>query len=251
MIIPRVVRLYFICTYYLSWLWFAVGGVALSLVCLPLLLTPWRARFCGAARTAIRCLFSLWIYWFKVCGVVQIRWHGFDRPLLPGTIYVANHPTLVDAVFLLSRLPDAVCILKPQLMSNPAIGSAAKLAGYVSARDGIDLLRDLIDRLNSGCSVLIFPEGTRTGPGEFLGPMKPGYALISERSQSPVQLCLVRATKGMVGRGYPWWKPPPVFPGVFDISLDRCWAPASERGAACLAEEVRQHLTLVLKAKNT
>lgn len=216
-----LVQLYFVTAYYLSWIWFGVGGLILNLGCAVLLVFPRRERFGGRVRSAIRWLFAWWLKWMHASGVVQIRWHGFENVTLStGTVYVANHPSLVDAPFLLAALPDAICIFKPALLRNPLIAPAAILAGYASGDKGVDLIREVASKVASGRTLLIFPEGTRTEPGTALNPFKPGFALIAQRAQAPIRLISMRASPHLVPRGRPWWKPP-VLPGCVDITLDQ------------------------------
>lgn len=228
--------------YYASWALFFGVGVLLNLVSLLLLLLPIRRRCGRRMRRVIRWLFDLWVRWFHAIGVVQIVWHGFDTPLQPGTVYIASHPTLVDATFLLARLPEAICIFKPALMRNPAVGPAAILAGYVAGRAGVDQVREVAAEIAAGKSLLIFPEGTRTEPGRTLNPLRPGFALIAERARAPVQLIVIRSTPGLVSRGRAWWKLPARLPARVDITLDRRWDHDPARRAPELTSEVEAHL---------
>jgi 1-acyl-sn-glycerol-3-phosphate acyltransferase len=211
-------RLWLPLAYYLSWLHFGLGGLALNLACAPFLLLPRRERFGARARAAARRMFDAWLRWMHLSGVVDVHFHGFERPLPRGVVYVVNHPTLVDAPFLLARLPDTVCIFKPALLRHPAIGPAALLCGYVSGDAGVDGIRRAAERVASGCSLLVFPEGTRTAPGSTLNELRPGFALIARRARSPLQLIHVRSSPLMARKGHPWWKLPPL-PGRFEFTL--------------------------------
>lgn len=204
--------------YYLSWLLFGLGGLALNLVCAPFLLLPSRERCTPAARAATRWMFDFWLRWMHASGVVKVVFHGFERPLPSGVVYVANHPSLVDAPFLLARLTDTVCIFKPALLRNPAIGPAALLCGYVSGDAGVDGIRRAAERVTTGCSLLVFPEGTRTNPGVALNQLRPGFALIARRAGAALQIIHVHASPLMARKGHPWWQPPPL-PGVFEFTL--------------------------------
>ncbi|PTY08581.1 hypothetical protein DB347_03120 [Opitutaceae bacterium EW11] len=204
-----VVQAYYLAAYYLSWLWFGLGGLLLNVVCALLLLWPRREQLGHGVRSAIRWLFAFWLKWTHATGVFRVDWSGLDDAILtPGTVYVANHPTLVDAPVLLSRLPDAICIFKPALLKNPVIAPAAILAGYVSGDAGIDLIRGAAEQVSRGQTLLVFPEGTRTGPGRALEPFKPGFALIAQRAHAPIRLISLHASPRLVARGRPWWKPP-------------------------------------------
>ena len=233
---------------YVSWLSFGLLGLGLSIACVPGLLLPRRARREARVRTAIRQLFALWTWWLQVGGVLRFAWRGFEAPLARGTVYIANHPTLLDATLLLARLPDAVCIIKPKLMRNPAIGPAARLAGYIAGEKGVDLVRDVAARIAAGQSLLIFPEGTRTATGATLGPLKPGFALIAARAHAPVQLISIRASSDMVPRDRAWWLPPSTLPVWMKISVERRWDYDPARSVRELTEEVEQCLGSVLRA---
>ena len=234
--------------YYLSWGWFAVVGCLLNLACVPLLLLPSRLRPARTIRRTVRLLFRAWVWWFHVSRCLRIRWRGFDAPLPPGTVYIANHPTLLDATFLLARLPDPVCVIKPRLMGNPAIGPVARLAGYAAGETDIELIRDVARSVAAGRSLLIFPEGTRTEPGTALGALKPGYALIAGRARAAVQLVVIRAAADLVPRRRPWWRPPDALPSWAELTLDRRWEYDPERRTRDLTAEVERRLSEVLVA---
>jgi 1-acyl-sn-glycerol-3-phosphate acyltransferase len=233
---------------YVSWLAFALLGLGLSVACMPGLLLPRRAGREARVRGAIRRLFDLWAWWLRVGGVLRFAWRGFEAPLAHGTVYIANHPTLLDATLLLARLPDAVCIIKPKLMRNPTIGPAARMAGYIAGEKGVDLVRDVATRIAAGQSLLIFPEGTRTATGATLGPLKPGFALIAARAHAPVQLISIRASSDMVPRDRAWWLPPSTLPVSMKISVERRWDYDPARSVRELTDEVEQCLGSVLRA---
>ena len=234
--------------YYVSWGLFAGVGVLLNFLCLPWLLAPSRERLGPAMRGVIRGLFSAWLWWFWASRCLRIRWRGFESSFAPRTIYIANHPTLLDATFLLARLPDTICIIKPALMRNPAMGPVALLAGYAAGETDIDLIRDVAAKVAAGRSLLIFPEGTRTQPGTTLGTIKPGYALIAERARAAVQLIVIRASPDLVPRGRPWWWPPGILPAWAELTMDRRWEYDPARRTRDLTAEVEHRLSEVLTA---
>jgi 1-acyl-sn-glycerol-3-phosphate acyltransferase len=228
--------------YYASWFFFALFGLVLNLGCLPLLLLPRRAWLGSCMRWLIRGLFRLWTFWFQLSGVLRVEWHGFEREMPKGAVFVANHPSLLDATLLLSRLPDAICIFKRTLAMNPAIGPAALLADYVTAGTAVDLLRQASAGVRQGRAFLVFPEGTRTTPGQLLEPLKPGFALVAEQAGVPVQMILIRASEGLVPRGRPWWKPPTCLPARLEFHLDECWRPGPGQCALDFTRQVETHM---------
>ena len=215
----RLLRLYHIPANLVSWTLFVSVGLLLNLVCAPLLLLPDRARLGAATRSAIRRLFRAWCRWLHATRLIFVVWHGFSDEALAGpAVYISNHPGLLDATFVLARLPDAICIFKPAIMRNPALGPAALMAGYACGDTGVDLVRDVASRVSAGRSLLIFPEGTRTAPGTTLNPFKPGFAVIASRAHVPIRLICIRAPRDLVPKGWPWWRAPS-FPSHVDVTL--------------------------------
>ncbi len=244
--IPFLKKLYYSLAYYASWGLFMGVGFLLSVCSLPLL--PWRERegLHKKMRAVQRGLFRAWIGWFRASGILRITWKNFDEPLASGTVYISNHPALVDAPILLGRLPDSICVVKPAIMSNPALGAAAITAGFVTGSNDVNMIRAVSDKIRAGSSLLIFPEGTRTQPGTTLNPFKPGFALIALRAAAPVRLITVRASAGFVTRGRPWWKIPDVLPATMDFTLDRVWPHDPHKTAAALSSEIEGHLAALL-----
>jgi 1-acyl-sn-glycerol-3-phosphate acyltransferase len=246
-VLTRLKRIRQVILYYLSWIVFGLVGLLLNLACMLLMLLPGRERFGPAVRATIRRLFDAWIAWLHATNVVIVEWSGFEgETLQTGTVYIANHPTIVDATLVLARLPDAVCIFKPALMRNPAVGPAAVMAGYVRGDSGIDLLKAAAVSVANGQSLLVFPEGTRTAEGLVLGKMKPGFALIADRAKAPVRLLVIRTSSTLGRRGRPWWPAPLVIPATIRISLDRTFPYEPGRSAAELTLCVETRICEVL-----
>lgn len=242
-------RVYYSIIYYLSWLVFGLVGLGLNLVSIVLLLLPGRRRHGRMARRWIRFACDFWFRGMHAAGILRVNWRGFEHPLPGGTVIVANHPTLIDAILIMARVDDVICIFKPRLMHNPAIGPAAVLAGYVAADAGVGLVRSAAAAVREGRSLLIFPEGTRTEPGSLLGPLKAGFALIARRAAAPVQYVRIRTTPGLTARGRPWWKLPEQLPLFAEVTIDRCWHPSEQpEDAAEMTEQLRQRMLESLKA---
>jgi 1-acyl-sn-glycerol-3-phosphate acyltransferase len=115
-----------------------------------------------------------WWLWVTFRGFVRLmsglRGASFEvigTPPRDGNyLIVANHPTLFDAVVLLALFPQADCIIKHELLRNPFMRFALSGLDYISNADTARMLACAIERLQSGRSLLVFPEGTRSQPGE-------------------------------------------------------------------------------------
>jgi 1-acyl-sn-glycerol-3-phosphate acyltransferase len=122
-------------------------------------------------------------------------------------IIAANHPSLLDAVMIISRLPNAVCVMKASLMDNVLFGAAARLAGYIRNNEPLELILNARDGLEEGAHLLIFPEGTRTV--DFpVDHCSASTALIAWRTQTPVQTLLIDFSTPYLGKAWPLFRPP-------------------------------------------
>jgi 1-acyl-sn-glycerol-3-phosphate acyltransferase len=231
-------RVYYVLMYFLSLLLFGLVGLALNAVCAVLLLLPRHPARSAAVRDMIRWLFGRWTAWMHLAGLVHVSWHGPEPAAWPRpAVYVANHPSLIDATLLLARLPAAICIFKPALLRNPCLAPAAIMAGYVPGDAGIDLIHRIGAQLNAGQNLLIFPEGTRTSTGHPFNPLKPGFAVLARHARVPVQVLVVRVDRDVLPRGQPWWRAPRL-PAHFEVRLDRLIPVSRDTSADELVREV-------------
>jgi len=68
-------------------------------------------------------------------GRNDLRNSRLEKLNRPGQLIIANHPTLVDIVFLISRVKQANCIVKQKLWHNPFMRGPILNAGYISNGD--------------------------------------------------------------------------------------------------------------------
>ncbi len=122
-------------------------------------------------------------------------------------IIAANHPSLLDVVLIVSRLPNVLCVMKAGLMHHPLFGAAARLAGYIRNDGMLQIVQQSREALPSGAQVLIFPEGTRTGTFP-LGALTPTLGLITQRSRVPVQTVILEYSTPYLGKAWPLWRKP-------------------------------------------
>ncbi len=122
-------------------------------------------------------------------------------------IVVANHPSLLDAIVILSRLPNAVCVMKASLMNNPLFGAAARLARYIRNDGLVQIVMQSRNALQQGGQVLLFPEGTRTK--DFpLNPCTVTAGLLAKRTAVPVQTVLIEFSTPYLGKQWPLFRAP-------------------------------------------
>ena len=133
----------------------------------------------------------------RVCGVnVRVKGQENVDARVP-RIYMTNHQSAIDIFALLAYLPvDFKFIMKQELMKIPLLGLTMRMANYIGItredpRKAVQSMREALERIKNGVSVLIFPEGTRSVDGG-LQPFKKGgfnLALKSGCDIVPVAIC--------------------------------------------------------------
>jgi 1-acyl-sn-glycerol-3-phosphate acyltransferase len=150
-----------------------------------------------------------------------------------GLIVVANHPSLLDAVMLVARLPRSVCVMKASLIHNPLLGPGALLARYILNDTPSGLVRRAVEDLKQGGQLVLFPEGTRTTQVP-LNPFRPGLTLIAKMANVPIQTVFIDTCSPYLRKGWPLWRLPPL-PILFSVRLGQRFAPQADH-VALLAE---------------
>jgi len=147
----------------------------------------------------------------------------------PGLILAANHPTMLDALLLVARLPRSACIMKAGLMKNVFLGAGARLAHYIRNDSAHTMVRLAVQNLRRGGQLVIFPEGTRTVTPP-LNAFRPGVTLIAKLAQAPIQTVFIDTDSPYLGKGWPLWRVPPL-PLVFTLRLGQRFAPTQDSAA--------------------
>ena len=81
-------------------------------------------------------------------------------------VVIANHPSLFDVVILFSLVPNADCIVKGELIQNKFISLIIKNLYIPNNIPFDEQLEHAKNSMDEGNNLIIFPEGTRTKPGE-------------------------------------------------------------------------------------
>jgi len=188
---------------------FGIGGLLQGLTLFPLLrlLSGSRRRAQPVIRAALRHNFRLFVGLMRTLGLLTYEVRGRERLLSQGQLIVANHPTLIDVVFLLSLVPDATCVVKQGLWRNPFLRGPVAWAGYVANSDSESLVRDCSAALRAGHSLVMFPEGSRTVPGRPIH-LKRGAAQIAIASRAPVLPVVIDCEPLTLTKDSPWYRVP-------------------------------------------
>lgn len=227
---------------------FGIGGLLLSLVWFNLLLILQRdnAKRRRLARRSIATSFQFFLWVAKTLGVLDYRINGIDTLRRErGCLVVANHPTLIDYVLLASVMPETDCLVKNALLRNPFIGGVIRAADYLVNSQADALLPASQQRLAQGGTILIFPEGTRTRPGENM-KLQRGAANIAVRCASDLRIVVIHCSEHLLDKQSRWYDIPPRKP-LFQVEVRervqiKQFYDAKSQEPALAARQLNRHL---------
>ncbi|WP_374702004.1 lysophospholipid acyltransferase family protein [Citrobacter amalonaticus] len=232
---------------------FGLGGLLLSVVWFNVLLVfVWdNARRRRIARRSIAASFRLFLTVTRVLGVLDYQMNGVDILRQErGCLVVANHPTLIDYVLLASVMPDTDCLVKSALLKNPFLSGVVRAADYLVNSQADALLPASQQRLAQGDTILIFPEGTRTRPGETM-TLQRGAANIAVRCGSDIRVVTIHCSQRMLDKESKWYQVPPVKPRFTVEVRERVktdhFYDANLQEPALAARQLNRHLLLQLQ----
>lgn len=192
----------------ISFVIFGLGGLLLALLVVPLLsLIADKIHRQRLFRQCIHRLFQFYIGFLKFLGIASVN--IIDREKLKHSrLILANHPTLIDALFLLAVIPNANCVVKKSLARNVFTQAAIKAAGYIVNHDNPhEVIRQAEQAFQLGDVVIIFPEGTRSNSGESI-KLKGGAAIIALRANIDVTPVTIQCDPVTLSKGMPWYQIP-------------------------------------------
>jgi 1-acyl-sn-glycerol-3-phosphate acyltransferase len=206
-VIPLVSRTWRILVTGFSFALFGFGGLVFTAIVVPVLKRmpgePVEREF--RCQYAVHKSFGWFVRVMEVLGLLAVEVRNGERLREPGQLIVANHPTLLDVVFLVSNLPQTDCVVKQAVMSNPFMRGTAVCAGYLANDPGDALVDACAARLTRNRSLLLFPEGTRTDDGQ-LGRFRRGAAHVALRSGRPLRPVVIHCHPPSLMRGQRWYQ---------------------------------------------
>lgn len=217
-----------------------LGAISLAWNLVAMLLYPVLPRARGLAIGRAGIAYGYRMFWAVAAATGMLRLEAGVLDALRderGLIVVANHPSLLDALMLVARLPRAACIMKASLLRNIFLGAGARLARYVSNESPLTMVRLAVNDLKQGGQLVMFPEGTRTTQLP-LNPFRPGVTLIAKLAKAPIQTVFIDTASPYLGKGWPLWRLPPL-PIVFTVRLGERFQPSADADA--LLKQLEQY----------
>lgn len=169
---------------------FFFGQILATIIFAPVVvlssLVPYRARYALVVRWTY---FNIW--WLQqTCRLTHVVEGTENIPAEPA-IVLCKHQSAWETLALQYYFSPQVWVLKRELLQVPFLGwgLAALRPIAIDRRAGRDAMSQVLEqgtqRLESGCWVVVFPEGTRVPVGKKRR-YKPGGATLAEKTGKPV-----------------------------------------------------------------
>jgi 1-acyl-sn-glycerol-3-phosphate acyltransferase len=212
---------------YLGLAWLGLLCLAWTLVTIILypLLPKRHARRLG--RFVIMSGFRIYLASLTLSGRCSFDLSALDELRDEAPLIIApNHPCLLDAVMIISRLPNVACIMKAELMNNVFLGAGSRFARYICNEPIRKMVLLAAGDLQGGSHLLLFPEGTRTTSCP-VNPFKGSIALIAQHAGAAVQTVLIETDSNYLSKGWPLFRKP-AMPINYRIRLGRRFDPPQD-----------------------
>lgn len=236
----------------LSFFLFGAGALLVGALVLPLVRIIPAAREIkrARARTVMRLALRFFVGQMHRVGVLTYEFRGRQRLGRPGQLIVANHPSLIDVVFLLAFTPAASCVVKRGVWRNPFTRGAVRLAEYIPNDPTATMIESASEALREGQTLIMFPEGTRTAPDQQ-PVFHRGAANVALRAQAVVTPVYIRVAPTTLTKAEPWYRIPwrrPRFTLVVgeDLDLQAYGTMPLPRASRAFNEHLRAHFQAML-----
>lgn len=198
---------------------FGVGAVILAVFVFPFirLFTLHRKDFGVVARAYVSHTFRVFLGFLNILHVsIRKVENEDDYRNIHSKIIIANHPSLLDFVYIMSLVPNSTCIVRGGLTKTPLRG-VIKQAYITNTTTFEDMCLECKKLTDMGCNVIIFPEGTRT-PRHGKNNYKKGAARIALYCGCDVQPIFIGGSdKYGLGKHDPLWSYNHVEPYLYDF----------------------------------
>lgn len=194
---------------------FGLYGVLMSALIVPAysVVVRNRARRAHGVRRVMFHMMRTYVGSMRALRLIDLEVIGLERVPAPGSLLVANHPSLIDALILLGHVEDGVVVAKRSLQVNPFTWGGIRGADYVVNADPQGLIDECRARIAAGETLILFPECTRTADDGVIR-MRRGAAHIAVRSGCPVIPVTIEFSEPLLTKKSCWWLAPKVRPRV-------------------------------------
>ncbi len=198
-----------------SFFLFFSGSPLIGIVLLPAmrLFAKDREEHRRRCTRLIQRAMRLFAGWLRFAGLIE---PPPEIPSLagvsPGQSYVliTNHPSLIDIFFLLGMFDGLTCVTKRSWYRSIVLGPLLRQTHYLpgpGVGDESDTFSAMVEHLEEGHPLLVFPEGTRSLP-DRMHRFRRGAVEAAIRAKVPIVAFFVSIDRPFLMKGVPFWKVP-------------------------------------------
>ncbi|MDB5727434.1 MAG: 1-acyl-sn-glycerol-3-phosphate acyltransferase [Noviherbaspirillum sp.] len=240
-----LVAIYDCAVFYLGMLQFGLSTLIWTMFAVVLRPLMPRDASRRLGRFAIMAIFRSFLFTLQLSGRFRFDLAELDSLKNEKSLIIApNHPSLWDAVLIVSRLPDVACVMKAELIGNVFLGAGARLARYIRNESVRRMIMLAVAELGRGNRILLFPEGTRT-MRHPVNPFKRSLGVIACRAKAPVQTVFIETDSPFLAKGWPVYRKPRL-PMRYRVRLGRRFEPGDD--SIALMAELEQYFNAEMSA---
>lgn len=196
---------------------FWIGSLFIGLIVFPCIVLSCnghkqRQKLVNTIRQTWR--FFIWL--MEKCKLIQVE--AFQIPQTTGNIIVANHPSLIDIVILIAKIPNCICIVKTSLKKHFFMKYIVRKVYLINDMDADALFEETQKLLNDGFNLVVFPEGTRTTKPVGEIKLHRGVAHLAIHTNAPIVAYHISNNPPILGKKQRWFEMASV-PSVYQLFL--------------------------------
>jgi 1-acyl-sn-glycerol-3-phosphate acyltransferase len=225
---PRLLRTVYDCAvFYSSLLVLGLICLSWSVIALPLYVLLPRRAGTAAGRRGIMAGFRIYTGWLTLVRAYRLDLRAIDALRGgPACVLAPNHPCMIDALLILTRHPNVVCVMKSEVLKNVFLGSGARLARYVCNEPPMAMIREAVAELQHGSVLLLFPEGTRSVRAP-INALKASIGVVAKHAAVPIQTLIIETDSPYLGKGWSLLRRP-ALPIIYRARLGRRFEPPTD-----------------------
>lgn len=185
---------------------FGLGGLLVGSAVFPIILLVYKSE--KQRKIFVNTIHITWrAFVWLMCALrlISIKCIDCDKlKHLQGTIIIANHPSLIDVVILVSKIPNSVCVVKESLFQNIFMRKVIRKIYLSNTMSPDEFITRGTEILAKGYNIVIFPEGTRTIPNKPIR-LHRGFAHLQMATGADILPVKITNAPPVLGKTQKWW----------------------------------------------
>lgn len=218
---------------------FGLGCVLVSSAIFPIILLLYKSD--KQRRIFVNTIHITWrafVWLMCVLRLIKVKCNSrSELKKLKGTIVIANHPSLIDVVILVSLIPNSVCVVKNSLFHNVFVRKVIQKIYLSNTMQPDEFITRAADVLNNDYNIIIFPEGTRTIPNRPVH-LHRGFAYLQIATKKDILPIKIVNSPAILGKLQKWWHVGNK-PSIYNIIPQQCLRYDSDKSDNPRREAIR------------